>query len=188
MGSLQKLEAKLDDFYNKRSPVQLPKNAKKTLAGAWWWIALVLGVLQLWAAWALWQAAHYLDPIDRTVDAVNEYFGYTVIDNDLNMFYYLAIVVVVIDAFILLLAAPQLKAFKKSGWTLLYYSLLVNVVYGFVRLFSDVGGGPMPLLWTLVMTLVTGFFIFQVRDHFKGSEPHGEHSPAKAAKSHKEEE
>lgn len=182
MRSLHVLEEKLDEVFNKKAPVKLPENAKKTLAGAWWWIALVLGILQLWGAWALWQLAHYLDPLDRTVDAVNEYFGYTVIDDNLNLFYYLAVIVLVVDAVILLLATPGLKAFQKAGWNLLFYSLLLNLAYGIVRAFSDAGGGVMPLIWTLVVTAVTAFFVFQVRDYFKATAHKPTPQPTKPSK------
>lgn len=166
MSSLQKLEEKLDVLVRKKAPFQMPESGRKMLAGAFWWIALVFGVLQLWAAWELWRLAHYLEPLDRTIDAVNEYFGYTTLDNNLNFFYYLAIIVLVVDGIILLLASTGLKAFKKVGWNLLFYSLLLNVVYGFVRMFSDVGGGIWPFLWSIVFSIVGAYFLFQIRSYF----------------------
>ena len=162
--SLQKLETALDAWY-KKVP-QMPEGARKGLASNFWWIALVLGILQLWGAWALWHLAHYLDTVNRAADYVNQYFGYQVVDNSLNLFYYLAVVVIVADAAILLLAAPALKAWKKMGWNLLFYSLLLNLAYGIVRMFSDVGGGVGNLLWGVVTAAVAGYFIFQVRSYF----------------------
>ncbi|HZM63843.1 MAG TPA: hypothetical protein VFB59_01790 [Candidatus Saccharimonadales bacterium] len=161
---LQKLEETLDGWY-KKAP-QMPESTRKSLAGAFWWIALVLGILQLWGAWALWRLAHYLDPINRAADYVNQYYGYNVVDNSLNFFYYSAILIIVVDAAILLLAAPALKAWKKIGWTLLFYSLLLNVVYGVARMFSDVGGGFGNVLWALVTAAIAGYFLFQVRSFF----------------------
>src|SRR5579859_4938193 len=124
MGQLEKLELKLDELLNKKAPVQLPPNGRKGLAGAMWWIALIVGVLELWAAFALWSLGHTLD---RAVDVVNSistyYGGPTVVHvNHLGLFYYLTLLVMVVIAVVMLLAAPQLKAMKKSGWNLLFYA------------------------------------------------------------------
>lgn len=162
---LEKLETTVAAWY-KRLP-QMPESARKSLAGAFWWIALVMGILQLWGAWSLWRLAHLHDTANRAADYVNEYFGYQVVDNSLNFFYYLAIVVIVVSAVILLLATPGLKAWKKIGWNLVFYSVLLNVVYGFVRMFSDVGGGFGSFLWGVIVAAVVGYFVFQVRDYFK---------------------
>jgi hypothetical protein len=172
---LQKLEEKLDEVLNKKAPVKMPESARKTLAGSFWWIALILGILQLWAAWTLWHLAHYYDDaINKAVDAVNAYYGYTIVDNDLNFFYYAALAVLIVDAIILLMATPGLKAHKKTGWTLLFYSLLLNALYGIVRIFSDVGGGFGTFIWVLIVTTVTAYFVFQVRDYFTGVKAHHE--------------
>lgn len=164
---LQKLETMMAGWYGKAP--KMSDGARKGLAGALWWLALIFGVLQLWAAWALWRLSDYIEPLNRAADYVNEYFGRTVVDDSLNFFFYFALVVVVIDAVILLLAVPGLKALKKIGWNLLFYSLLLNLVYGFVRMFSDVGGGFGSFVWGLLMSAVVGYFLFQVRDNFKGA-------------------
>lgn len=164
---LQKLETMVAEWYGKAP--KMSDSARKGLAGALWWLALIFGVLQLWAAWALWRLSDYIAPLNRAADYVNEYFGRTVVDNNLNFFFYAAVVVVAVDAVILLLAVPGLKAFKKIGWSLLFYSLLLNVVYGFVRMFSDVGGGLWAFLWGLLVSAAVGYFLFQARDNFKGT-------------------
>jgi uncharacterized membrane protein len=186
--ALQQLETKLDEVLNKKAPVKLPESVRKNLANNFWWIALILGILQLWAAWTLWHLAHYLDPLyDRAADFVNSYYGYTVVDNDLNMFYYVAIGVLIVDAIILLLATPGLKAHKKTGWNFLFYSLILNVAYGIIRIFSDVGGGFGAFLWVLVVTTVTAYFIFQIRDYFTGAKAAHSEKPKEKAKDEKEE-
>lgn len=164
---LQKLETIIAGWYGKAP--KMSESVRKGLAGSLWWLALILGILQIWAAWALWRLSDYIEPLNRAADYVNEYFGRTVVDNSLNLFFYVAVVVVVIDAIILLLAVPGLKAFKKIGWSLLFYSLLLNVVYGLVRMFSDVGGGFGAFLWSLFVSAIVGYFLFQVRDNFKGT-------------------
>lgn len=162
--ALDKLETTLDSWY-KKAP-QMSESSRKSLAGSFWWLALILGILQVWGAWALWQLADSVNLLNQTADYVNEYFGYNVVDNSLNFFFYAAVIVITIDAVLLLLATPALKAWKKIGWRLLFYSMLLNVVYGLIRMFSDVGGGFGAFLWSLLVTAVLGYFIFQVRSYF----------------------
>ncbi len=162
--ALEKLETTVDSWYKKLP--QMSESSRKTLAGSFWWVALILGILQVWGAWALWRLAHSLDVLNQTADYVNQYFGYEVVDNSLNFFFYLAVIVITIDAVILLLATPGLKAWKKIGWSLLFYSLLLNVLYGLIRMFSDVGGGFGSFIWSLLVTGIFGYFVFQVRGYF----------------------
>lgn len=162
--ALDKLATTIESWY-KKAP-QMSESSRKGLAGSFWWIALILGILQVWGAWALWQLSRSLELLDRTADYVNEYFGYEAVDNDLSFFFYLAVIIITIDAVLLLLATPALKAWKKLGWNLLFYSLLLNLVYGIIRMFSDVGGGFGSFLWSLLVTAIFGYFVFQVRGYF----------------------
>ncbi|MGH7157519.1 MAG: hypothetical protein ACREGD_00360 [Candidatus Saccharimonadales bacterium] len=164
---LQKLEAIVAGWYSKTP--KMSEGSRKGLAGALWWLALIFGILQLWAAWSLWRLSEYIEPLNRAADYLNQYYGRAVTDNSFNFFFYLALVVVLIDAVILLMAVPGLKTFKKIGWNLLFISLLLNIVYGLVRMFSDVGGGFWSLLWSIIVSAAVGYFLFQVRDNFKGT-------------------
>ena len=166
MTQLEKLETTLDDVLNKKAP-KLPENGRKSLAGALWWLALVFGVLQLWGAWALWRVAHQLDYVNSVLDA----YGVPTPANNLGMLYYLALIVIVVTAVIALLAAPGLKAMKKQGWNLLFYSMLVNVAYGVVVLFASYGGfGNMVV--ALLGSVVGAYLLFQVRGEFMKAHAH----------------
>lgn len=165
---LEKLETTLDDALNKKAPFKIPENGRKTLAGALWWLALIFGLLQLWAAWGLWRVAHWADQWVDYANSISAAYGLDTVANDLGLFYYLALVVVAVTGVMALLAAPGLKAMKKAGWNLLFYSLLVNVVYSVLVLFADYGGfGDM--LGALVGSLIGAYLLFQVRDQFMKS-------------------
>lgn len=176
---LDKLERTLVDALDKKAPYKMPANARKGLAGALWIITLVLGILQLWGAWKLWNLGHNLDrAAERAAEYFNSlatYYGAPLEDAGVGVFYYLSVIFLVGVAILMLVASPGLKAFKKQGWNLLFYGLILNVVYGFVRMFSDVGGGLLQFVWTVIVTTVAAYFLFQVRDQFTGKASAEEH-------------
>lgn len=171
MGQLDKLEASLDDVFNKKAPVKIPPNGRKAIAGAMWWIALVVGVLELWAAWDLWQLGRVADRFVDYANSLSIAYGGGVVTENLGFMYYLALLVMIGSAILLLLASPNLKAMRKSGWNLVFYSLLLSVAYGVVRMFSNVGGGFDDLLWAVISAGIGAYILFQVRDHFIIAKP-----------------
>lgn len=170
MGTLDKLEASLVDPLDKKAPVKLPPSARKSLGRAMWIIALVFGILQLWAAWSLWHLGHY---VDRSVDYLNSlsayYGGPDLVASSLGVFYYVSLIFILADAALLLFAAPGLKSMRRFGWNLLFYSLILNVAYGVIRIFAEVGGGFGPFVWSLIVSTIGAYFLFQIRDQFTGA-------------------
>jgi hypothetical protein len=181
MDSLQKLEDTLDEVFDKKAPYRLPTNARKSLAGFMWVLALVFGVLQLWAAWGFWHLGHVTNQFVDYANSLSAAYGTGETVQHLGFIYYLSLIVLAVDAVLLLLATPGLKAFKKQGWNFLFYSLLVNLLYGVVRAFSDVGGGIGQVLWSLVASGIGAFFLFQIRSYFMGMRPAGRVGVEKAA-------
>lgn len=168
MTQLEKLETTLDDAFNKKAPFKIPENGRKSLAGALWWLALIFGVLQLWGAWALWRAAHLVNALVDYANSISAVYGGDTGVNNLGFMYYLALLVLVVTAVISLLAAPGLKAMKKAGWNLLFYSMLINVAYGVVVLFASYGGfGNM--VAALISSVIGAYLLFQVRSQFMKS-------------------
>ena len=168
MDALQKLEHKLDGFFNKKVPFKLPQAARKSLADALWILALVFGILQLWTAWDMWHIGHYVDSVLS---------GYALPGPDLGFTYYLSVIVLVISAVVVLVAAPALKEHKKAGgWDLLFLGLLLNAVHGLIRIFSNVNGGFGEMLWALLVSAVGAYFLFQVRDNFMVSKTTSHHA------------
>lgn len=168
MTQLDKLETSLDEALNKKAPVKLPPDSRKSLAGAMWWLALIGGVLQLYMAWRLWDAWYYVDELADYVSSYAAALGMNTRTEDLGLSFYLALITLAVSGALLLLAAPGLKAMKKAGWNLLFYSLLVNLVYGVVAMFA-VYGGLGNLIGAAIGSLIGAYLLFQVRDHFMKS-------------------
>lgn len=166
MAALDQLESNLDEVFHRKAPYQLPENSRKAVARALWWIALLFGLLQLWAAWSLWHLGHVTNELVDVANSLSRAYGTGYVTNHLGFFYYVALGVVIVDMALLLLAVPGLRAMKKTGWSLLYYSLLLNVAYGLVRAFADVGGGIGPLVSALIGSAIGAYFLFQIRDYF----------------------
>src|SRR5688572_6616276 len=101
MAQLDKLETALDDALNKKAPVKIPENGRKSLAGAMWWLALIFGVLQLWAAWAFWRAGHLVDRLVDYANSLGAMYANGPVSNGLGFFYYLSLVVLLVSALLM---------------------------------------------------------------------------------------
>lgn len=159
MNSIQKLEHKGIEVFDKKMPWKLPKSIRNSLGRVLWILAMAGGILQLWGVWSLWQIGHYVRWI---VDS--ELTG-SWHEPDLGFFFYLSVIVLLVEAVILLLASSKLKARKKEGWNWVFYALLINLGYGVVRLFTGFDGLG-NLFWVLISTTIAAYFLFQVRDYF----------------------
>lgn len=167
MTQLEKLEAKLDEALDKKAPFKLPESARKTLAGAMWWLSGIAGLLQVYTAWRLWDDWRIVDEWAEVANSYARALGVDTSAGELGLGFYLSLIVLAVSGALLLLAAPGLKAFKKAGWNLVFYSLLVNVAYGVVVAFTDYGTIG-DLFGAALGSLVGAYLLFQVRSHFSG--------------------
>jgi hypothetical protein len=165
MSQLGKLEAILDERLNKKAPVKLSEGNRKSLAGAMWWLALIAGVLQLYLAWRLWDTWRLVEKLSDYLGSYAAVYGTDVDTGGLGFLFYLSLVTLLASGALLLLAAPGLKAMKKAGWNFVFYSLLVNLLYGVVVLVSDYGDFG-NLLGAALGSLVGAYLLFQIRDRF----------------------
>jgi len=177
MSSLQKLETRLDGWLNKKAPVKLPPEGRKTLAGALWWISLIVGVMQLWGAWALWNIGHATEAGYNAY--LSDVYGEKNAAIHLGLFYWVAFLCILLVGVITLIAAPKLKQMKKSGWNLLFYSMLLNAAFALLRLFSGVDGIFTGFFGALLGVALGSFLLFQVRDYFTGK--HAAHETTASA-------
>ena len=60
-------------------------------------------------------------------------------------------------------ALPGLFARKMSGWKLLFYSVIINLVYGLVNSLTYFGS----ILGTLISVLISLYILFQVKSLYK---------------------
>lgn len=169
---LQSLETTLNDIFTKQVPWKLPLSVRKALAGSLWWIALILGVLQLWDAWGLWRIGHHTDELITWANSLARAYGDIPIIHHLGPSYYLALLVAALDAFLLLSAISGLKALRKArGWDFVFYSMLLGLAYSVLRIFAGTGSDFGQLIGALVWAAVGGYFLFQIRDQFSGTHP-----------------
>lgn len=159
--SVAGLEKWVDEIVNKKQPLQLPANVRKWIGDNAWWLVLIGGILSLWSAWGFWQAAHVLNGLNELARA----YGSTTYATELGPMWYAALIGILLEGVLMLLAVPKLKNHQKSGWNLVFYSsfvsLLVGVVYLLVPAYS-LGG----LIGALIGTAISWFFLFQVRSQF----------------------
>lgn len=141
-----------------KSLPSLPEGVKKTIVNIWPWAALILGVLQLFSLFGLWQ----LTTITYMVGFVDYYaFG---------MFYYIGMAVLALDGVLMLCAFSPLRNYKKSGWNLLVISAVVNIIYGVLMMFESYYGSALGnLISTIITSFIAFYFLFQVRDYYTGA-------------------
>lgn len=146
----------------------LPEGARKFLVQIWPVLALIFGLLQLFAVYSLWQLGHTANTLIYDLNQYSVALGNDPVTPTLGVFYYLGLGVLVIDAIILLLAVAPLNGRRKKGWDLLLIGSTLNLVYGIVILF-DAYGGFGSLLGTLIGSAVSFYLLFQIRDYYTGA-------------------
>lgn len=164
MELVHKLEKTIGDLF-KGAP-KLSDNTKETLVKIWPWLALIGGLAQLWTAWWLWD-------VMRAADVVSNTFGgfvgtYTVYSATDKAFIYIGTALLVLTAILLLVAFPKLQKREKSGWDLLFITILLNLVYGVANLFIS-GRGFGDLFISLIVSAIGFWLLFATRDKYKGA-------------------
>lgn len=161
MAQLDKLEHALDDVLRKKAPVQLPPAARIWIARNLWWLALISGLCLLWSALTLWQAGH---TVDRFAEMYANWAGQPYVHH-LGLFYYLSLLAIGATGVLTLVATANLKDMRRSGWQLLFYAALTNVLAAVCMLFSEYGGVGR-FFGALIGAGIGGWFLFQVRERF----------------------
>ncbi len=167
MGALAKLEDSIGKIF--KDLPQLPDSTKEGLAKVWPWLALIGGVLQLFAALALWRLASWADRVTDLANSLSVYYsGYTAGPSSFDKtVIYLGVAMLVVEAVILLMAFPKLQKRERGGWNLLFLAGLINLVYGVVQIFTfERGIGS--FVMSLIGSAVVFYLLFQVREKFGG--------------------
>lgn len=165
-GPLAPLEKKLDNLLGKNAPVQIPTKGREAIVKYSPWIGLVIGVLGLMAALGLWSAAHRVDKLVDYANSLTAAYGGTVTTHHLGLSFWLSLVFLVLTSVVAIIAFPPLKARKKTGWNLLFYSSILNFLYGVAQAVYY-GGGIGSLVSSLLGTLIGFYILFQIRSYYK---------------------
>ena len=150
-----------------KSAPKLSDKAKDTLASWWPWIALIVGVIQLFDAWALWKLASATNALTDYANQVSRALtgkSAGISSFDKNMIY-VGVVLIAVDAVILLMAFPKLQKRLKAGWDLLFLGALVNLAYAVFSIFIN-GRGVGSFISSLIGSAIAFWLLYQVRDRF----------------------
>ena len=165
MNALQSLEKNLDDIFVKKAP-PLPAGGKKALVEYLPWINLILGLLALLVIYGLWHWAHVANGLINYANSLSAaYGGPSVSTGRMGFGIWLGLIVLAAEALLYIAAFPATRDRKKSGWNLMFYALLLNVVYGVVIAFSSYGGVG-SLISTLIGSAVGLYLLFQIRSSY----------------------
>lgn len=164
---LQRSEDLLEPVYKGLPP--LSKGAKDWFVKVWPILALILGIIQLLLAWSLWHTGHLVSNAVNYLNQVSRLYGNGTTVQNLGFFYWLALVVLIINGVILLIAYPGLKARKKTGWDMLFLAGIVNVIYGLSLAFDSNYGGIGQFIGAIIGSAIAFYLLFQVRSYYKGA-------------------
>lgn len=144
---MKNLMATLDTYLAKKAPA-LPLNIKELLVKFAPWLTILGVILSIPAILAFFGLGALM--------MSSRYGGYALANSGFT--YTLAIIFLVVTAIMRGLAIPGLLAKTKKGWTMLFYSVLVSLVYSLLS-FDIIGG--------LLGALISLYLLFQVREFYK---------------------
>lgn len=166
MKNLSGLETKLEEVFVKKAPFQLPQNGKKWIVQWSPWINLVLGLLTLWAAKALWDLGHTVNTLVGYLNDLSVAYGGNTASPELGVFYWVSLIVLIAEAVLMLAAVPGLmKRSKSRGWNLVFLGALANIAYGVFYLFTDQGGVG-SFISSLIGSAIGLYILFQIREYY----------------------
>ncbi len=168
MASVKKIENGLADVF--KGLPKLPESSKDSLVKIWPWIALVGGILQIFAAYSLWKLVHYTNAVIDYVNQTSIYLtGKSIAPTGGEKFVvYLGIIMLLAEGVIMIMAYSPMKSRLRRGWDLVFLATLLNVVYAVVQVFTYHRGFG-SFLGNLFGSAIGFYLLFQVRDRFAKS-------------------
>lgn len=165
---MQPIETALDNLFKKLP--QMPESARKGLASFIPWLTLLGGIVSLLAAWYLYQAVAW---VDQWATGMYSAIGYTSPVSGISAVAWVGLALLVVQALLFLVAFPALRSYKKSGWSILLWASVVNVVYDVVyNLFGGYGYANIgQLIFSLIGVLIGLYLLFQIRPLYTGAVP-----------------
>lgn len=165
MNSINKLETMLAQWY--KGMPHLPEKGRVWLARNVWWIALVGAVISSIGIVLVFMAAFVLGVFSAAY-AGPLYFAFAGAGLGLIVAF-VVLAISIVSLVVTVMAIAPLKAMRQWGWTLLFITLLIQVasqLFDFIftlNLFS--------LIWSLLLTAISGYFLFEIRSYFDGKKP-----------------
>jgi hypothetical protein len=125
----------------------LPQNARTSLANVAPWLALIFGILGLFA---LISAGLFASIASFSFAAMGMGF--------LPILMFLTLIVGVISAVMEILAFKPLQARKKNGWNLLFYGMVLSAIVTILNLIFSYGS-----LGSLIGLVIGFWLLFEIR-------------------------
>lgn len=139
---------------------ELSLRNKNLLVTIWPWVALIFGVLQVLCLFSLWEAVHMAQRLSFFEYSVHEATQFTITMAYINMG------LVAVMAAALLLAYAPLRAKVRRGWELLFIVGVLNTISAIIAFFTY-GQGIASSLFSLLVSIIIFYLLFQVRDRYK---------------------
>ena len=168
MSTLENIDKSLENLF-KNAP-KLPNNGKKFIVKYAPILSLILGIITLLGAWSLWHWAHAANQLINNINSINQLYGNNIASvpiQRMSTLIWVTILISGIIAVLYLMSYAPLKAHKKSGWNLLFYIALINIVSGFISIFIDYGGGIFSFIEYLIGSAIGLYFLYQIKDMYK---------------------
>ena len=132
----------LDFYLVKKAPFQIPEQGREWIVKFGPWITVVLMILLL----PVLLVALGIGAVFMPFGGVHYAAGFGLLT-----------IVIIVEFGLMIAALPGLFARKMSGWTLLFYSQLVSIVYNVLG--GNIVGG-------LLMGLIALYILFQIRTKY----------------------
>lgn len=156
MDALNSLEKTLTNIFVTKAPFQLPKSWKVWL-GQYAWIFSIIGAIAGGVALLM------LLPLLGIVSVIGTAVGGGIY----VLFAWIAFAFEILVVVLLALSVSKLRTRQKSGWNLLYYAALVNVIQSIFGTFdSHTFAIFFNLIWTAIFAAIAFYFVFQIREQF----------------------
>lgn len=163
-GPLAPLEKSLDDIFGSKASYQLPVGFKDFLVKVAPWLSLASGILGLLSALSLWRLASSVNEFVDYANQLSVAYGGPVQARDTGFLLWVSLAMIVLFSILAFLAFPGLRARKKVGWNIMFYSMLASVLYSVVSIFYYGGFGS--LVGSLIGTAIGLYLLFQVRSRY----------------------
>jgi hypothetical protein len=126
-------------------------------------ISLIVGILYGLYALSYWNVGH-----SSIINGLSYAPGGLAIMpiNNLNFFYYVSFIFLLLDTIIYLVGFFQLKKKSDNSWLLMFLGILVYVIYAIFNLFSSFDGGIGKFIIALIFTVIGLYFLYQIKPFY----------------------
>ncbi|WP_093204407.1 hypothetical protein [Siphonobacter aquaeclarae] len=145
------LEEAMEGFFLKSLPA-FPPNAKDLIVQILPWLALIGGVIGLWAI---------LVALGLTATAsIFVASGIGLVSGVLSLF------ASAVTTILNLMAFSPLRANQRRGWNLLYYAVLINIAFAVVSGLFSLPYSIVGIFFAIIVAGVEFWILFQVRERY----------------------